>query len=80
LIKLTLNALPLFAGFAVAIFAHDLGSGFLSSLVAGSLAVLLVVALGRSAAGLNSRSLRLALGIAFAVPAGATRPITPRAA
>jgi hypothetical protein len=71
LIKLTLNALPLFAGFAVTMLAQDLGSGILASLAAGALAALSLVALGRSAAGLSSPSLRLVLGIAFAVPAGA---------
>ena len=70
LVKLTLNALPLFAGLAFAMLAHDLGSGFLASLAAGALAALSLAALGRSAASLNSPSLRLALGTVFAVPAG----------
>jgi len=71
LVKLTLNALPLFIGFALAMLAHDLGAGLLASLAAGALAALSVAATGRSAAGLHSPALRLALGLAFAVPAGA---------
>jgi hypothetical protein len=71
LVRLTLNALPVFAGFATALVARDLDAAVLASLSFSIFAAIAVAAVGRFAARLRSPALRLALGTAFAIPAGA---------
>ena len=73
LVRLTLNALPLFAGIFVASVAHGSGAGWLGSVALGALCGVGVAAFGRSAATyVRNRTARVILGLAFAIPAGAT--------
>ena len=72
LVRLTLNALALFAAIFVASVAHGIGTGWLASFGFGVLCGVGVAAFGRNAARyVHGSTARLVLGLVFAVPAGA---------
>lgn len=72
LVRLTLNALALFAAIFVASIAHGAGAGWLAAIGFGTLCGVGVAAFGQNAARYMQRSnARFVLGLAFAIPAGA---------
>lgn len=73
LVRLTLNALALFAGVFAASVAHNAGAGLFASIGIGALCAIGVEAFGRNAgAYVHAPMTRLVIGLAFAIPAGVT--------
>lgn len=77
LIRLTLDALPVFAAIAVGNLAQCLGCGPVLCLTGGVLAGIALAAVGRAGSG-GPATFRVGLGLAFAIPAGAAAFYTVR--
>ena len=70
LVKLTIHALPLFAGTSTAVFIHHAGASLATSVVAGGLIALAVTILGRvSFERTRSPAMRLLVALSFTAPA-----------
>ena len=70
LVRLTIHALPLFAGASAAFFVHQLGAGFAAAAIIGGLVALAVVTLGRiCSVQAGSHAIRILVAVAFTAPA-----------
>lgn len=70
LFRLSVHALPLFAGFAAASVTYHSDHGLVAALVAATLAAIATIALAQIALGLARSDLaRAAIGLVFAMPA-----------
>jgi hypothetical protein len=69
-VRLTVHALPLFAGVSAALVIHNAGGGLIVALMSGALAGIGVAATGRTCFDRTSAPMgRLGICLAFAVPA-----------
>jgi hypothetical protein len=70
LVKLTIHALPIFAGVTAAVFAQQASAGPVTAIAVGMFAAIVIAAIGRAAfERAGSPALRLAVPLAFAMPA-----------
>jgi hypothetical protein len=72
LVRLTVHALPVCCAFLAGQAVHTSGGGLVAAIAAGALAAIATLALGQILLALAKSPLaRIAVGLAFALPAGA---------
>jgi hypothetical protein len=71
LVRLAVHALPLCCAFLTAQAVHASGAGWAAAIAAGALAAIATLALAQLLIGMSrSPAARIAVGLAFAIPAG----------